>query len=284
MVGDPKQSIKHPGKFRDFLVESEHNDEIILLEPNNTSRRVPQNILEVSNQFCPSDQEQTSLSDIEGRLSYIVSSDDGYEDFINDHIEAKSLVSIYQKSGDYSTRSTDAMPDIHPDVNELLIKHNRDIDEGLVTGAATYWLAANVAQYSQRQVIINFQKAFNIPESKKSYAQLCDTISRHESSLEKATKYHISSITRTKGLESDLSVLVLTQGIYKYLVKDKIKPDDEHNKTWNMVYVALTRSKSELVIAIDQSLFTDRPSVGDVINGIETLGFERLYLRKVKKY
>jgi ATP-dependent exoDNAse (exonuclease V) beta subunit len=63
-------------------------------------------------------------------------------------------------------------------------------------------------------------------------------------------------------------------------VKDKIELNDEHNKTWNMVYVALTRSKSELVIAIDKALFTGKPSVGDVINGIEALNFKRLDLRK----
>jgi len=281
MVGDPKQAIKHPGKFQEFLDKSDGNDKIKKLKPNNTSRRVPQNILDLSNQFCPLGQEQTSLSDIEGRLSYVVSSDDGYDEFIADHIEAKSLVSIYQKTGNYSTRSTDAMPDIHPDVNELLIKHNIYIDRDLVIGAASHWLAANISQHSQYQVISKFLKAFNIPNTTKTYAQLCDTIRRHDSSLENTGKYRISSIWRTKGLESDVSILVLTQGIYKYLVKDKIESDDEYNKIWNMVYVALTRSKSELVIAIDKALFTGKPSVGDVINGIEALDFKRLDLRKV---
>lgn len=280
MVGDPKQAIKYPRKFQEFLDENDRNDQIVLLEPNNTSRRVPQNILELSNQFCPSGQEQTSLSDIEGRLSYIVSSDDGYDDFITGCIEAKNLVSIYQKSGDYSTRSTDAMPDIHPDVNELLIEHNRDIDEDLVLGAAPHWLAANIMLYSQYQVITKFRKVFNIPDSQKTHAQLCDTISRYDGLFANTAKYQISSIERTKGLESDLCVLVLTQGIHKYLVKEKIKPADQYNKIWNMVYVTLTRSKSELVIAIDKALFTGKPTVCDVIKGIEALGFERLDPRK----
>jgi len=281
MVGDPKQAIKHPRKLEEFIDENYRNNQIVLLEPNNTSRRVPKNILELSNQFCPSGQEQTSLSDIEGRLNYIVSSDDGYDDFITGCLETKNLVSIYQKCGDYSTRSTDTMPDLHPDVNELLIEHNRDIDKDLVLGAAGHWLATNITQYSQQTVIIRFIKIFNIPHSKKTYAQLCDTIHRYDSSIANTGKYHISSITRTKGLESDMSVLVLTQGIYKYLMKDKVEPNNEYNKTWNMVYVALTRSKSELVIAIDEALFTGKPSVSDVIKGIEALGFERFDLRKV---
>jgi len=280
MVGDPKQAIKYPGKFQELLDENDNNNKITKLKPNNTSRRVPQKILDLSNQFCPLDQEQISLSDIEGQLSYIVSSDDGYDDFIVYHIGKKSLVSIYQKSGDYSTRSTDTMPDIHPDVNELLVKHNLDIDKDLVLGAASHWLAANITQHPQHQVISKFRKAFNIPHSLKTYAQLCDTVRRHDPSLTNTAKYHISSIDRTKGLESDVCVLVLTQAIYKYLVKDKLKPVDVYNRTWNMVYVALTRSRSELVIAIDKALFTDDPSADDIVTGIEALGFERLDLRK----
>jgi hypothetical protein len=48
----------------------------------------------------------------------------------------------------------------------------------------------------------------------------------------------------------------------------------KHNKIWNMVYVALTRAASELVVAVDMELLDKEFSLDDVVNDLESLRFE----------
>jgi ATP-dependent exoDNAse (exonuclease V) beta subunit len=50
----------------------------------------------------------------------------------------------------------------------------------------------------------------------------------------------------------------------------------KYNKTWNMVYVALTRAKSELVVAVDMSLLGKEYKHNDIVESLETIGFEAL--------
>lgn len=278
MVGDPKQAIKYPEDFNEFLINCEDDPNVTRLPNKNTSRRVPQEILDLSNTFCPVDQQQTSESGRTGRLLYVTSLDDGYEDFINHHIECKNLVCIYSKSGDYSTRNTEAKPQLHPEVKELIISTNPKMDKDLLIGAIELTLADVIPKKPAQYITNSLITDLKLPDSPKTFAQIMETCSTYKSSLCSAEKYHINSIIRTKGLEADVCVLVITEGIYKVLTKEKLKAEDHHNKTWNMVYVALTRAKSDLVLAIDHNLFTEKRTVNDVIEGIERLGFNKLKL------
>ena len=101
--------------------------------------------------------------------------------------------------------------------------------------------------------------------------QLCRTVESYESSKVSLGKHRVSSITKTKGLESEVCILVLTPGIHKCLMQNGVT---KYNKTWNMVYVALTRAASELVIAVDMSLLDKEFNLDGVVNDLEALGFE----------
>ena len=48
------------------------------------------------------------------------------------------------------------------------------------------------------------------------------------------------------------------------------------NKTWNMVYVALTRAEFELVVAVDMDLFSKEYKHDDIVESLESVGFEVL--------
>ncbi|MBD2798322.1 DEAD/DEAH box helicase, partial [Xenorhabdus sp. 18] len=255
MVGDPKQAIKYPESFKEFLKNNESN-KLITYHPNiSTSRRVPQNILNISNRFCPENQKQRSLSKTTGKLKYIVSTTPNYEDFLKKHIQSGSLVSIYQKTGNYSTKSINSKPEFDLDIEELLIEHNKNIDHELLIGTAKTWLAKIVPTQSPSASVTQFLEEFHIPYSSRTYAQLCHTINSYDSSKSNIAKYAISSITRTKGLESDTCILVLTPSIHKYLMQSGIKNSEKYNKMWNLVYVALTRTKSNFIVAVDKDLF-----------------------------
>ncbi|WP_096084482.1 UvrD-helicase domain-containing protein [Agaribacterium haliotis] len=277
MVGDPKQAIKFPDAFREYVAVNENEDHVNVLPNNNESRRVPQRILNVSNLFCPAGQEQTSLSDVEGELHYVLSTDQGYDEFLNSHINSDSLVSIYRKEGNYSTKDSESLPYLQPDINELLIQHNPKIDEDLVLGAAIHWLDENIGTNTDNQVSSDFLTKFKIPYSGKSYAQLRSSINDYKSANANSAQYHISSIDRTKGLEAESCVIILNKAIYKFLVRDRLRAADRHNTTWNKVYVALTRSLSNVILVVDEQVCNDRP-LDEITSKLEDLGFSRLNL------
>ncbi|MGK0272105.1 MAG: hypothetical protein ACI88H_002771 [Cocleimonas sp.] len=268
MVGDPKQAIKYPKVFKAWIKDNNH---LTFLPNINSSRRVPQKILNLSNRFCPRGQEQTSLSDIEGHLSYITSNDKHYDAVINHHIQRGNLVSIYQKTGKYSTKSVDAKPEFDPEIEKILIDQYIDFDEKLIIGAAQRWFAKVLADYDSKKAIRMFLNNFDIKYDIEIFKNLCRTVESYESSKENLSKYCVSSITKTKGLESEVCILVLTPGIYKCLMQNGAT---KHNKIWNMVYVALTRAASELVVAVDMELLDKEFSLDDVVNDLESLRFE----------
>ena len=129
MIGDPKQSIKYPKALTQFLdnIQASHPEKTNIPEPNNITRRVPTEILTVSNPFCYPDQQQQSTSDEVGELLYIDSTHQDFDQFIRGHIESDSLVCIDKKSGNYTTVKTTS-GSFDPAVSEMIAasKHGRD--------------------------------------------------------------------------------------------------------------------------------------------------------------
>lgn len=71
MIGDPKQAIKFPKAFRDFIRNCEAK---YTLHPiNNVTKRVPGEILKLSNAFCFAEEKQVNCEGKAGKVSYIKS-------------------------------------------------------------------------------------------------------------------------------------------------------------------------------------------------------------------
>lgn len=70
-----------------------------------------------------------------------------------------------------------------------------------------------------------------------------------------------------------MCVLILTPAIFKYLMQDCVI---KYNKTWNMLYVALTRAESEPVVAVDMELLGKEYKHDDIIESLEPIGFKAL--------
>lgn len=272
MVGDPKQAIDYPKVFKGWLASNKSNDKVKVLENITTSRRVPQKILELSNTFCPKGQEQISLSEVEGRLTYITSEDDHYDAVLSHHIENGSLVSIFRKEGNYSTKQAGSLPEFDPEIEGLLTVKFPEYEEGVVIYSLQRFFASLLSKNDNNRSIRKFLAKLEIPYDKELFKKLCRSAEQYSSSKDNSTKYSISSIQRTKGLESRVCVLVLTPAIFKCLIQDNVT---KFNKTWNMVYVALTRAESELVVAVDMDLLGNDKH-DDIVKSLESLGFEVL--------
>lgn len=273
MVGDPKQAIDYPKSFKGWLAANKVNEKVKLLPNIKTSRRVPQRVLDLSNTFCPKGQEQTSLSEVEGRLTYVTSEDDHYDQVLCHHIENGSLVSIFRKEGNYSTKQAGSLPEFDPEVEELLMKEFPEYEEDVVIYAMQRYFASLLSSNNNNTSIRKFLNKLGIPYEKELFKKLCRTAEQYSSSKDNSAKYTISSIQRTKGLESKVCVLVLTPAIFKYLMQDGVT---KYNKTWNMVYVALTRAESELVVAVDMELLGKEYKHDDIIESLESIGFKVL--------
>lgn len=273
MVGDPKQAINYPKSFKDWLAANKKNEKVKILPNITTSRRVPQRILDLSNTFCPRGQEQTSLSEVEGRLTYITSEADHYDDVIRHHIENGSLVSIFRKEGNYSTKQAGSLPEFDPEIEELITKEFPAYEEGVVIYSLQRYFASLLSNNDNNISIRIFLNELKIPYEKELFKKLCRSAEQYSSSKDNSAKYAISSIQRTKGLESKVCVLVLTPAIFKCLMQDGVT---KYNKTWNMVYVALTRAESELVVAVDMDLFGNEYKHDVIVESLESIGFEAL--------
>jgi len=273
MVGDPKQAIDYPTSFTDWLAANKANEKVKVLPNITTSRRVPQRILDLSNTFCPKGQEQTSLSEVEGRLTYITSEDDHYDDVLCHHIETRSLVSIFRKEGNYSTKQAGSLPEFDPEVEELLTVKFPEFEEGVVIYSLQRFFASLLSKNDNNKSIRKFLAKLEIPYEKELFIKLCRSAEQFSSSKDNSAKYAISSIQRTKGLESKVCVLILTPAIFKCLMQNGVT---KFNKTWNMVYVALTRAESELVVAVDMALLGREYKHDDIVESLESIGFEVL--------
>jgi superfamily I DNA/RNA helicase len=273
MVGDPKQAVDYPKAFKGWLAANKSNNKVKELENITTSRRVPQKILDLSNTFCPKGQEQISLSEVEGRLTYITSEDDHYDAVLSRHIENGSLVSIFRKEGNYSTKQAGSLPEFDPEVEELLTVKFPEYEEGVVIYSLQRFFASLLSKNDSNRSIREFLAKLEIPYDTELFKNLCRSAEQFSSSKDNSAKYAISSIQRTKGLESKVCVLVLTPAIFKCLMQDGVT---KFNKTWNMVYVALTRAESELVVAVDMDLLGNEYKHDDIVKSLESIGFEVL--------
>ncbi|WP_350431390.1 UvrD-helicase domain-containing protein [Shewanella sp. H8] len=273
MVGDPKQAIDYPTSFTDWLAANKANEKVKVLPNITTSRRVPQRILDLSNTFCPKGQEQTSLSEVEGCLTYITSEDDHYDEVLCHHIENGSLVSIFRKEGNYSTKQAGSLPEFDPEVEELLTVKFPEYEKDVVIYSLQRFFASLLSKNDNNKSIRKFLAKLEIPYDKELFIKLCRSAEQFSSSKDNSAKYAISSIQRTKGLESKVCVLILTPAIFKYLMQNGVT---KFNKTWNMVYVALTRAESELVVAVDMALLSRGYKHDDIVESLESIGFEVL--------
>jgi superfamily I DNA/RNA helicase len=273
MVGDPKQAIKYSGEFTKFIRKYQKTpNPLVKIHPhNNVTRRVPTEILSISNKFCYPGQEQTSISRATGFLKYIESTHHQFDAFINRHVNEGSLVCIESKIGSYSTKKY-SQSDFHHEIKKLLIESCLDKDPYIFLAASEMIFHAEVSRIGLKPTIYAFLKRHGISYSKKIYAQIAETASD-----EQKEKFHISSIDAVKGLEADFCVLILTPNTYKYLTHSGLNSTQRFNKEWKKIYVALTRPKKEFIVVIDHELFIGKDiSVDDVRKGLLAAGFSAL--------
>ncbi|EOV8627165.1 UvrD-helicase domain-containing protein [Proteus mirabilis] len=268
MIGDPKQSIKYPSDFNDFL--SEHylnklrNNEKILI--NNISRRIPNKILKISNYFCPEGQEQSSIDD---RLGIINLLKIDHSTWIND-LDENDMIILDRSNEFYSTSKGNDEISLPFELKEIIplssIRKNRDIKT--FTYSFVEDILSMISELNENDKVVIARKLiakyminkfiFCQENKNKNYAILLDFIESLINNKEKTSK--VLSIDKSKGLESDNVYFILSNSTLNYIkdaISNKTPKNKKHNKEWNKVYVALTRTKNKLTFVLDERLINE---------------------------
>ncbi|MGC9460339.1 UvrD-helicase domain-containing protein [Vibrio genomosp. F10] len=268
MIGDPKQAIKFPQALDTFIKKITPKEYAKILPSNNQTRRVPTEILAISNSFCYEDQKQQSLSEVVGELVYIESTDCRYDERLTDYIDTNQLVCIDKKTGRYST-SAKNKHSFPREIEDMIRESKHKKDKTLFVKAALIDFINDVAEVGAKVAINRLKARHELIFEKYHFAQLYELCDK---SKEDDVQFTVQSIDSVKGLDADTCVLILTTNTLTYLTKNGLSQDNHFNKEWKKIYVALTRAKKRLVLALDHDLLT-RVDMAVVRDSVGELGF-----------
>lgn len=261
MIGDPKQAIKYPDSFNDYIAEQDKKNGDVTFEPiNNVTRRVPASLLEISNAFCYEGQEQINYDGHIGCVKYLFNDTPNYDAMLQQALLNDKLVIINQKNNYYHTRSGK----VHHFPKKLI----RILECSSLIGERDPKLYIN-------SIYLDLIERLNtIPEiSKNSAANYI--INKHNLSglLRKYNGFGVfyefseqclqerntditvvRSIESVKGLDSDVVFLILTESFVNYLNHINSPVKKPFNKEWKKLYVALTRSSDKFVFILDKRM------------------------------
>lgn len=249
LIGDPKQAIKHPKALQEFVAEVEGQPGVEILEPNNTTRRIPHAILLHSNRFCYPRQAQTSISAKSGSISYVESIDQDFHPFMTRHISAGSIVCIDKRSGAYGTHAEEKYT-FPFEVARLIGAARPDRDPDLHARAAFTEFNRQVRKNGSKAVPW-LLKEYGITVEKQDYAKLMELSERLS---HPPASYSVRSIDAIKGLEAETCIFILSKTSLEYFLQDDLSKEKRFNKEWKRVYVALTRSQDALHLVLDHSI------------------------------
>ena len=255
IVGDPKQSIKYPKDFREFTERIRENNSVFhMLSPNTITRRMPECHLRISNLFCPADERQTTISDVKGEIYYLYSTDEKFSKLYESFDFLKALIYIRQETDAFTTQDSKSVFSLEESVREkLLEKINSDYDsDAFVKSIEKYFINLTLKK-GEKGAIQSFTKHFDITLENNEYAKLINDLKIEN----KEKKLKVKSIDKIKGLENELCMFIMDNTMLEYLFGKK----QETNKEMMRLYVALTRSKSDLILVIDKpsiKKFTDK--------------------------
>ncbi|CAH1589353.1 UvrD-helicase domain-containing protein [Vibrio rotiferianus] len=268
MIGDPKQAIKFPQDLDAFVRKVAPKEYATILPINNQTRRVPTEILAISNSFCYEDQQQESLSEMVGELMYIESTDGRYDELLTNYLDTKQLVCIDKKKGRYTT-SSKHKHSFPREIEEMIRDSNHKKDKALFVKAAFSDFMDDVAEVGARIAINRLKASHGLTLNGQHFAQLyelCNSCTGND------VQFKVQSIESIKGLDADVCVIILSPNTLKYLTQNGISEANRFNKEWKKVYVALTRAKKRLVLALDHDLLA-KEDMAAVRDSIGELGF-----------
>ncbi|MEC0107368.1 AAA family ATPase [Paenibacillus taichungensis] len=242
LIGDPKQDLRGRNFFSNLLIQ---HQEAVVYEP--TNHRSPISHVNFSNHYIPFEQKQIPLSKIEGEINFVFEKEIiSSEDFFNN--QNWDRIYIYQKNNRFNTHEKDKANN-HNLIFELdkLISRTTDNekDRKLIQYELLKDIFSRLKDSNNYEILLLIEKVLNLKLNSQDKAKIHDSLKiANENSHSPGIL--VNSIDSVKGLEGEKCLFIVTTEVAEYLLG--IKKDQ--NKMMNYLYVALTRSKRDLVLFI----------------------------------
>lgn len=229
-VGDPNQDLwgrKQYELFLDFVAANYGIEPISKL----VTRRLPQTVIPLCNKILKTEFQITSCNEAQGVVEYIfVSELSDTERMILSADETFAM--IKGKTDSFVTKSEKVITLPH-EFKETLKEHFELFDFDAVVMTAIEIIKQNG--------LTKFLRDNNIYIDKTTYAKIASQFGSIEKGL-----VHVHSIHNLKGLEKETVYFLVCNSLLEILLGFK----NDYNKETNLLYVALTRTKSRILLII----------------------------------
>ena len=229
-VGDPNQDLWGANQYTEFIshVKSTYNmDPILKLE----SRRVPQKVIPICNKILDQPYQISSLNPEVGTIEFLFASElsENENSFL---AENNTFSLIKANTGNYVTQSETRIS-LPIEFQEILINQFKGYDRDA--------LILMTIESIKREGLATFLNKRAINLDKTTYAKVAKQFNKPEIGA-----ISIRSIHKLKGLEADNVYFLVCNSLLEILLGRK----NEHNKESNLLYVALTRTRRNLLLII----------------------------------
>jgi len=248
MIGDPKQALKYPKVYEDFVKDCVENkiENFECLHNNNTTRRLPKTHVDLSNLICDESQKQNTIKSEDGIINYIYSNDANFINIFSSFQNNNSICYIKRKSLLFNTHSNNTRKIDQILMSDLLKNKNNNDDEDAFLYEKIQELYNNIKKEKNVYKGLNsFLKNNNLNLDRINYAKIISNLEEYSN----IKSYNVFSIDKIKGLEKENCMFILDDSLLEYLFDRKII----QNKERNYLYVGLTRSTNFLLLVIDNS-------------------------------
>ncbi|RDW20088.1 hypothetical protein CWR48_05025 [Oceanobacillus arenosus] len=242
LVGDPKQDLRARNEFRRLLGKYPQ-----FVKYKKENHRCPISHVKLSNKYIIEQEKQEWQTEEVGVLKYFYENDINLDEFIKDG--TWDYIYIYQKNERFITDTNDV--NAHEDLLDyelkMLIKRTNAEDNHIdkITFILHRLIKKNLTTKNNWSIINKVGEILSLQLTKQDKARLYEALEANKEAT-KTEGIVVNSIDKVKGLEGNCCLFILTTELSEYFFLNKI----ELNKMMNYLYVALTRSKKELIILI----------------------------------
>lgn len=248
--GDPKQDIKGHGCFRTLIKKYEK------VEYRSECHRCPRSHLQLSNTLASDlEQQEADAGKCDGTVNVLFETDLDVANHIAEH--AYGLCYISHRTERYETHAGNAgsgqLKTLYYEVLRAIENRHGDSLGDLEKRRCAYYIAVSMMKAvangtAPKETISKCIKARYFDYSKKTFDRMYSVLTGGKDANK--CKVIVKSIESIKGLESEKCLFILTTDLAPYLLGNK----SDDNRTKHLLYVALTRSLSELTILVTKEV------------------------------
>lgn len=246
IVGDPKQDLRGRYSFNELI--DKFGDQVTYKPENH---RCPVSHVLFANTYISEEEKQVPMTETLGLLNFSYESQLNVEELLGS--EKWEYAYILKKNERFFTHETDkniAEKNLEYELKLLVVKsgvNESEIDK--IIFVLKRFILNNLLKLNYYRIFTLLERNLSIKLTRQDKGKLSSALKlNNEVSSRKGLV--VNSIDSIKGLEADNCVFLLTTELAPYLFKEKT----ERNKMLNYLYVAITRSKKDLLILVTREV------------------------------